>query len=1216
MKFRHILFLLIPVLLGISCSTKKNTASTRRWQSFVTRYNVYFNAEQSYLEGRTAQDKGLKENYTERLPIFGVGYEKQRSLGKSNFENAVTKCEKAIQLHSIKKKPASDAGKAKTAEQKQWLSRKEFNPFLKNAWLLMGKAQFQKGDFTEAAATFSYITRFYAPEPAVVAEARIWLARCYAEMDWFYDAEDVIRRMDRDTMPQRLAAERALTLADWHIRQEHLEEALPHLQRAIKGEKGKARRARLYYLLAQTYMALERKDDAYKALGKCISNSPSYEMTFHARILQTEAITNPSNAKSMVKRLRRMAKSDNNKDYLDQVYYAIGNIHMTQGDTLAAITAYETGRSKATQRTLETAVLLLRLGDIYWDQRRFDKAQPCFTEAIGLIDKEFENYDEITRRSKVLDALVPPTTAIHLQDSLQWLAIASESERLAAIDRVITELKKKEEEERKAKRDSAAAARRGEADQEGENAGNRAGTTNKNAQSNASKEWYFYNVQLVNEGKQAFKKAWGNRKNEDDWRRSNRTILANTDNEGYDYAAADSIEAAKQAVKDSLAATGMSERDIKRWFKEQEEAEEQARLAAEEAEKNDPVNDPHQREYYLAQIPFTPEQKAESDSILRQALFDAAVVEKDQLEDFGLAAETFLRLERQFPQFTQLDEACYHMFLLYSRWSERERAAGRTAEAQRLKGLAEQYRERMRTVFPEHAMTSVICDPDYEHNTRYGREIEDSLYTLAYDAYRRGDRKRVEELYQRSTKNFPKGLNRPKFMFVNALSQLGTVPSDSIESMLKTLVQEYPKSDVAEMAGMIAKGLASGREIGSGTYDIASLWNRRTEETEADNAASGTERALSPDRDVPFVFLIAYPTGEALYETAPEAGPTASDDMLLYNLARFNFSAYVFRGFDIVKERQSDITQFRVTGFRSFDDVHSYAQRIFHDKDMAEVLRKTRIELISEKNLQKLGSLYTYEDYRQFYDSCFVPLDITAELPEGHDPEDEAADNADYEETLPDASLYTKPTKNTEGEDKSETGENTSEEAGNTGDTDKEERNEDEEFYEEDDAQPKDSETFFIDEEAEKPASRQQTSGDDEIVIEDTPAKPLNNSKQTSNDDEIVIEDTPAKPLSNSQQNSNDDEIVIEDTPAKPLNNSKQNSNDDEIVIEDTPAKPLSNSQQDAEEEFVVDDTPAKDKPKKKAEDEEEFIIDDAPVKSNAQQKGDDEEEFVIDDTP
>ena len=897
-------------------------------------------------------------------------------------------------------------------------------------------------------------------------------------------------------------------------------------------------------------------------------------MTFHARILQTEAITTASNAKSMVKRLKRMAKSDNNKDYLDQVYYAIGNIHMTQGDTLAAISAYETGRAKATQRTLETAVLLLRLGDIYWDQRRFDKAQPCFTEAIGLIDKEFENYEEITRRSKVLDALVPPTTAIHLQDSLQWLATASEGERLAAIDRVIAELKKKEEEERKARRDSAAEARRGEAMQEGEGENGGRGNMQKTSQQNASKEWYFYNVQLVNEGKQAFKKAWGNRKNEDDWRRSNRTVLAHSDNEGYDYAAADSIEARKQAVKDSLAATGMSEKDIKRWFKQQEEAEEKARLEAEEAEKNDPVNDPHQREYYLAQIPFTAEQKAESDSILRESLFDAAVVEKDQLEDFGLAAETFGRLERQFPDFDRLDETCYHMFLLYSRWSERERVAGHASEAQRLKDIAEKYRQRLRTAYPDYAMTPVICDPDYEYNARYGREIEDSLYTLAYDAYRQGDRQRVQELYERSTKNFPKGLNRPKFIFVHALSQLGTVPSDSISAMLTTLLKEYPKSDVAEMAGMIAKGLASGRTIHGGSYDIASLWNRRTEETEADNAAAGTERALSPERDVPFVFLIAYPTGTALYDTSPEAGANASDDMLLYNLARFNFSTYVFRGFDILKERRADITQFRIAGFRNFDDVHNYAQRIFHDKEMAEVLRKTRIELISEKNLQKLGSLYTYDDYRQFYDSCFVPLDITDGLPEGFAPEDDAADDAHYEEALPDASLYTQPA----GE-RNETGGEEGEvrTAGDVPDAEGNgnlPRNAEEEFYEEGEGRAAESEILYIEEPSEKSGTPRKAADDEEIVADDGNAK--NQTSTKANEEEIVIEDSPANAKAKTSTKTDNEEIVIEDSPANAkAKTSTKNNDDEEIVIEDSPTNAnAKSSTKNDDDEIVIEDTP------------------------------------------
>ena len=106
-----------------------------------------------------------------------------------------------------------------------------------------------------------------------------------------------------------------------------------------------------------------------------------------------------------------MAHSPNNKDYLDQVYYAIGNIHLAGGDTLRAITAYERGRAASTRNGIDKGVLLLRLGELYWQRGRYDLAQPCYGEAVGLLDKTYPGHDEIVRRSGVLDALVPHTSA-------------------------------------------------------------------------------------------------------------------------------------------------------------------------------------------------------------------------------------------------------------------------------------------------------------------------------------------------------------------------------------------------------------------------------------------------------------------------------------------------------------------------------------------------------------------------------------------------------------------------------------------------------------------------------------------------------------------------------------------------------------------------------------------------------------------------------------
>lgn len=147
---------------------------------------------------------------------------------------------------------------------------------------------------------------------------------------------------------------------------------------------------------------------------------------------------------AMVGRLKRMARNDNNKEYLDQVYYAIGNIYMNQKDTVQAIAAYEKGNAKSTRNGIEKGVLLLTLGDIYWAKEDFSNARRCYGEAIGLLDKDRKDYKQLSDRSKILDELVPHTDAVHLQDSLQALAKMSEKDRNAAIDRVIEALKKKE----------------------------------------------------------------------------------------------------------------------------------------------------------------------------------------------------------------------------------------------------------------------------------------------------------------------------------------------------------------------------------------------------------------------------------------------------------------------------------------------------------------------------------------------------------------------------------------------------------------------------------------------------------------------------------------------------------------------------------------------------------------------------------------------------
>ena len=155
-----------------SCALKKNTSLTRFWHSLNTRYNIYYNGAQAYIEGSKEKEKGNKDNYTEQIPLYTVSNKSSRDLGKGNFETAITKAEKAIQLHSIKTKPEWNKERRKTPEDIEWLSRKEYNPFLWRAWMLMGRSQFYKGECDEAAATFNYMSRLYKGQPSIYGKAR------------------------------------------------------------------------------------------------------------------------------------------------------------------------------------------------------------------------------------------------------------------------------------------------------------------------------------------------------------------------------------------------------------------------------------------------------------------------------------------------------------------------------------------------------------------------------------------------------------------------------------------------------------------------------------------------------------------------------------------------------------------------------------------------------------------------------------------------------------------------------------------------------------------------------------------------------------------------------------------------------------------------------------------------------------------------------------
>ena len=902
-------------LAMVSCSTQKNTAQSRWWHSFNARYNTYFNGSQAFIEGNLEKEKGNKDNYTELIPLYTVGNKQSRDIGKGQFDRTIEKCEKAIHQHSIKAKPEWNSSKRKTAKDREWLGRKEYNPFLWKAWLLLGKAQFQKGAFDEAAATFSYMSRLYHTQPLMNGLARAWLAKCYTELGWKYDAEDVIRNMSRDSMDFRAVKDWDYTYANYYIRLGDYQKAIPYLRKVIKHERRSIQRAREWFLMGQIQNLVGNREEAYRAFGKVIGCHPPYELEFNARIAQTEVAAS-SDSRQMISKLRRMAASDNNAEYLDQVYYAIGNIHMTRRDTTEAIRAYEKGNRLSTRNGIEKGVLLLTLGNIYWEKEQFADAQRCYGEAIGLLDKERPDYEALSNRSKILDELVPYTNTIHLQDSLLALATMPEAERNKAIDRVIDALKKKEKEERDAQLEQEAAAA-ANASQAARADNNRAVTPTMPSAGNG--QWYFYNPTAVSQGKATFQRQWGKRENIDNWQRINQTVISLKGDSPEDQQDHEDPETAMDQERplsptDSIAA------------------------------------DPHERDYYLAQIPFTAEQQAECHTLLQEALFRAGIILKDKMDHLRLSEQYLRRLTSDYPGYEHADEAWYHLYLLYLRQGNHLQANNCISH--------------LKAEHPESEWTILLTDPYYAENAKFGEHIEDSLYAATYEAFKQDRTDMVKANASLSAKRFPQGANRAKFLFIDGMSRLNDGDGDGCLELLREVVEKYPDSEVSPLAGMIIKGVQDGRRLHGGKFDIGDVWTMRNITLKHDSTVVDT---LSTERNQQYLFLLVY---------EPDS---VNENQLLFEMARYNFTNFLVRNFEIQIDEDNGLHRMIISGFLSFDEAMQYARQLYGNNQMKEKLASCRSLIISEANLQLIGRQFSYDEYQQFYEQEFAPMRISKE---------------------------------------------------------------------------------------------------------------------------------------------------------------------------------------------------------------------------------------------
>ncbi len=905
------LFTAAIIMVAIAaCSTKKNNAATRNYQAFITRYNIYYNGDTHYKETLADMEGKYEDDFSRRVYMHPVEAKEDNTAPQpsGDFNRSIEKAQKAIQLRSIKKKPKVK-GSRNSPKNKEWLRREEYNPFLHNAWMMMGRGQYYNGDFLGAASTFFYISKHFKWLPATVTEARLMQALSYISMGWQYEAEVILTRIKKDELTNnRLRRLYNYVYANFYIHADNYADAEPFLVEAVKGSRG-AQKTRLNFLLGQVYQHLGRFAEAYKAFDAAGSSSSApYRTKFNARIKQSEVFMG-KDIEPEVKALRRMTRYDRNKEYLDQVYYAIGNLYLAHGDTAKAIENYELANEKSTRNGVDKAVNQVRLGELYFIRGNYEKAQPNYSEAVPLLPESFPDYENIKRRSDVLDELAVYSQNVNLQDSLLRLAAMPEEQRNKVIDKIIADLKKKEKEE-------AEEARRQEYLANEAAMGNQ--LQDNSTQSfviNSDNSWYFYNTATKNAGRTEFQKRWGSRKLEDDWRRRNKATF-NTDDfaaEGEDSenenSEASSADDSNEAPVDTAAAAR--------------------------------ANDPHFPEYYLAQIPQTEEEKATSHDVIQEGLYNMGVILKDKLDDFGASHREFDRLLADYPDNIYRLDTYYNLYLMCLR-------QGKTAEAER-------WRQLILSDFADSKYGIAMKDPAYIEKLRNMDRVQQELYGATYQAYLDNRNADVHEANKRMQTEYPLSKIMPKFMFLDALAYVTEKDTESFNSTLRDLLERYPDTDITPIASAWLKGMAQGRELHAGTGGNLRgiLWDMKlSNDTTGIDAEGPAQFELNPDSRQTIVFT--FPTDKV------------SSNALLYEIARHNFKSFVVKDFDIEPMNFGRLGMIIVRGFENQEELNHYRSVMAASTDF-KLPAGVRPIAISEANLQLLFDQgRSFEEYFRY----------------------------------------------------------------------------------------------------------------------------------------------------------------------------------------------------------------------------------------------------------
>ena len=521
MKFiKKIVSILSVFAILSSCSTRKDTIVSRNWHSLNTKFNVLFNGKEAFKEGIDGINESYKDDWFEQLPIEPIKFAREKieipkfnnSIG-AGFGDAKDEEKKASTPFGIAEE------KAVKAIQKHGMNiaGEERNSQIDDAYLLLGKARYYDQRFIPAIESFNYVISNY-PFANLINETKIWRAKTNIRLD---NEEFAIETLNlllkvKDTLepelPEDIKEQGYTALAMAYVKMDSIQKAKKFLIKATETLTNKDQGARNLFVLGQIYSSENKKDSASVIFKKIINFGKAPEKyKMHANIELAKNTTSDSTSVVILNKMQKLVKDRDNRKYLDELYYQIGLLHEKNDSTGLATAYYNKSLRTDSDNIKQKTFTFEKLGNINFKNSKYQLASSYYDSIINIAADTLNlRIRRIKRKHRNLASLINFEETVTRTDSILRIASLSKEEQETYFQKYIDNLKKKDEEIAQLKLNQQAFG---------------ASFAGNSLKSNKKGKWYFYNSQSLGFGKNEFKKIWGNRQLEDDWRWSSKISI-------------------------------------------------------------------------------------------------------------------------------------------------------------------------------------------------------------------------------------------------------------------------------------------------------------------------------------------------------------------------------------------------------------------------------------------------------------------------------------------------------------------------------------------------------------------------------------------------------------------------------------------------------------------------------------------------------------------